>query len=343
MASVASAPPAASAAAAARLDIFGPSNPLYSSVANHLPDVLTRIVVQYASPLYPRQARYAGNAIMESRSDIVYETRHQLQSAPSSPSPSSSSCLSNAPRPRFSLYHRSFSVSGWLKRRAADRPRCEFLLSVQLLGASSAACCWLHLGYLPHPHSHGQANCFTLGFYGNDLDARPPLIDLQPNGQWEHWAATFHFPLPAEPETAQPLGRRRLYRDGRLLLQDDCLPLLIGEEHQILLGTYRRGMWVLQGGICDVRLYSRALQQQEVEALYAGEDAAVSRDGLELQYELTAADEPSADGSSLLRDSSGHERHALVKGAGLSFSSTGSAGEDLPAAHETLGDWDFFA
>jgi hypothetical protein len=271
--------------------VFGPSNPLYSLVLPHLPvPDLTRLVLQYASPLLPRQGRYQGNAILSKYTTVQY--------APSA------SC------PSFSLARRSFSWSGWLYRTEdVDR---QFLLEVCSIPSSAGGSQRLHCGY--------RYNRFTFGFFHNDLDSPAHQAGQRRKTTWEHWAGTFHFPrseqlhgavMPHEHSSDAPaseLGRRRLYRDGQLVAEDDCRPLLVTADNRILLGaaSYDHAL-NLKGGICDVRLYSRALSEEEVAALYEGEDGRVDREGLEAEWRLET-------GGALAEDSSGHGRHGTVTG-----------------------------
>lgn len=106
------------------------------------------------------------------------------------------------------------------------------------------------------------------------------------------------------------------------MCEDDCRLPDIGAAHAILLGRYddSHTFQTLPMGLCDVRVYSRALEASEVAALYAGEDdSGSSVDGLEVWYKMDATDFDAA----MVRDSSGHERHATVERTELQLSLTG--------------------
>ena len=361
-------------------DVFGPPHPLFHlvSAATQLPDVLTHIVVHYASHLYPRQARYAGNVMLQRNTTVQYQvTSTPVPSfsvaasasslSPSSPVVSSSSAssfhtvASTSPLPgpslsansgssaggRFSLFDRSWSVCGWMNRAVPNVP--QFLLSVHSTDRVAAmdVSSQVHIGYTCHPHG-SPTNCFTVGFPSNDLNISAPTIDVAAHHEWEHWCTTLHYPRPAEcgpytPPTTEHthaeykdanvpnLARRRLYRNGVLLAEDDCQLPNIDHNHTLLLGQYATSVFPsLHGGLCDVRLYSRALEADEVHALYAGEeDVDSSKEGLEVWYKLDATDFDAR----VVRDSSGHGRDAVVEGTPLQLSLTGGCNAYL--AHST--------
>ena len=312
------APPADRIVASAP-DVFGPTHPLYKPIAatTRLPDVLTRIVVQYASHLYPRQAHYAGNVVLAQSTDIKYTSSGAASSAASSSSSTTASSTPSASAvDSFSLRNRSWSMCGWMSRAVGGTP--SFLLSVLANPRPSYTNSHVHLGYTCHPHG-GPTNCFTAGFYANDLDLTPPAVDVDAHHEWEHWCVTLHCPQPGDGGSG--LARRRLYRNGALMAEDACQPPDIDGGFTLLLGRYDpHHFQCLQGGTCDVRLYSRALEAGEINALYAGEERAEgSKEALEVWYKLDATDFD----ESVVRDSSGHGRHAAVDGALLQLSLTG--------------------
>ena len=86
--------------------------------------------------------------------------------------------------------------------------------------------------------------------------------------------------------------------------------------------------------MCDVRLYSRALEQYGVTSLYQGEpDTNSSVEALEVWYKLDASDFDER----VVRDSSGHGRHATVTGAALQLSMTGGC-DPVLAPDESAGN-----
>ena len=336
-------------------DVFGPPHPLFQlvSAATQLPDVLIRIVVHYASHLFPRQAQYAGNIVLQRSSTIYYRATDPTAASSSSsststaplPGPSLPSDSGSSSSDRFSLSDRSWSMCGWMNRAVPNVP--QFLLSVHATDRAMSNNTHVHIGYTCHPHG-SATNCFTVGFYANDLDVTPPTIDVGGHHEWEHWCTTLHYPRPAEcgpytPPTTEHthaeykdanvpnLARRRLYRNGVLLAEDDCQLPNIDHNHTLLLGRYATSVFPsLHGGLCDVRLYSRALEADEVHALYAGEeDVDSSKEGLEVWYKLDATDFDAR----VVRDSSGHGRDAVLEKGSLQLSLTGGCNAHL--AHST--------
>ena len=303
-------------------DVFGPTHPLYEPVAatTGLPDVLTRIVVQYASHLYPRQAHYAGNVVLAQSTDIKHSSTSAASSAASSfsstASSSSPSTTTASAVDSLSLRSCSWTVCGWMNRAAGSTP--SFLLSILAEPRHNHNNSHVHIGYTCHPHG-GPTNSFTAGFYANDLDLTPPAVDVTGHHEWEHWCVTLQHAQPEDGGSG--LARRRLYRNGALMAEDACRPPDIDGGYTLLLGRYDPYHFqCMQGGVCDVRLYSRALEASEIAALYAGEERVEgSAEALEVWYKLDATD----FAESVVRDSSGHGRHAAVHGTPLQLSMTG--------------------
>ena len=303
--------------------IFGPSHPLHSLVAAHLPDVLTRLVLAYQSPLLPRQQHYRGHIQLPYG---AYGFRDQR-------------VASMAANP-LSLARRSFSWSGWMNRAPRNhRYRNYFLLSFEAHDKHGVPSQWLHVGYRQYyaRQKGPSANrAFTFAFNGNDLDARPAHTDLEVFGSWEHWSGSFEYPrtqttppIPPPPKddsftcdaarfppAGSVLGRRRLYRNGQLLVEDDCLPLVADVCSTLSVGNYQNygDDMTIDGGVCDVRLYSRVLSEAEMRALYEGEEREVSSDGLEAHWPLERDEHiPQTEGAARrMMDVSGNERHLEV-------------------------------
>ena len=305
--------------------VFGPSHPLYSLVSAHLPDVLTRLVLAYQSPLLPRQQHYHGHILLPYGS---YGFRDQRQQR-----------MAGNP---LSLARRSFSWSGWMNRSpsARGRMRNHFLLSFQSHDKGGPSQ-WLHIGYRQHSVRHKSAEenrAFAFAFNGNDLDARPAHTELELFGGWEHWSGSFEYPRPqttpplpiiphtnesyaSEPALHPPagtvLGRRRLYRNGALVVEDDCIPLTADVCSTLVVGNYENHGhdMSLDGGVCDVRLYSRVLSEAEMRALYEGEEHEVGGEGLEAHWPLESDKHFSQThgvGGTIF-DVSGNERHLELR------------------------------
>ena len=52
----------------------------------------------------------------------------------------------------------------------------------------------LHVGYRHYQIHSRHVDCFTFGFWCNDLDAKN-AADVTATDQWEHWAGTFEYPV----------------------------------------------------------------------------------------------------------------------------------------------------
>ena len=308
----------------APLDVFGPSNSLYPFVLPHLPDVLTRIVIHYASPLFPCQHHYSGNAIMHANCHAAFNTR-------------TAALLCSSPAARTAPLSRPFSLSGaltvcgWLHRSRTDK--AAFLLSIHSNAPHSPHHPYVFVGYVPFLQT-GQLQ-LSARYAVDDLLSAPHTA-VQPTDYhgWEYIALTFQphtADQPAEQldddddDTDEPTtGTRRLYHNGALIAQDECPPLPLHTDFHLLLGRYdtRSLAPSLHGGLCDVRVYSRAVGEDEVQRLFEGED--VSEEGLEVRWRMDVSQQGE---EKYVRDSSGHARHALVPGYPVEVSLTGSAGE----------------
>ena len=327
------------------LDVFGPSNPLHPLVLPHLPDVLARIVVHYASPLFPRHTQFAGNAVLGAGCHAAFNTRtaalHALASSRSRGERTSSSDLSLA-RP-FSLSG-ALTVCGWMSRQRANKSAC--LLSAHSNSPHAAHTPCMFVGVF---NIHGDELQLSTRF-ADEPALCAPHSAVQPSSYrgWEHVAVTF---LPSaeekeaeedeeeEEEMDEPsVGERRLYHNGALVAEDECPGLPLDEDFFLLLGRHDTRLTVpsLLGGVCDVRLYSRALDADEVQRLYEGEE--VSDEQLEVRWRL---DVSQLGEDRYVKDSSGFGRHAVMPGQPVEISKVGSplrtAGE---AARETSNDVD---
>ena len=313
----------------APLDIFGPSNLLYPLVLPHLPDVLARIVVHYASPLFPRHSQYAGNAVLGCGCHAAFNTRTatlpQLASPQSSP-------LSLA-RP-FSL-STALTVCGWICRPRPDN--ASFLLSTHSNAPQAARSSCMFLGYI-HDVQTDELR-LSVRFADEPLLTAPHSA-VHPNAYrgWEHIAVTFQpsvdeeeVELDEEDIEESMSGSRRLYHNGGLAAEDECSAVPLDTDFFILLGRYdtRVTGQSLHGGLCDVRFYSRALDADEVRALYEGEE--VNSEQLEVRWRM---DTSQLGEDRYVRDSSGHSRHAVVPGEPIEISKTGSPSRDSQAGEQ---------
>ena len=308
-------------------------NALSTLISVHLPPVLTDIVMTYYAAILPGRQQYAGHAYLDNNAYFRFSNEYRL-SAPHS--------LSLCPPLR--LDNRSFSWSGWMNRVSTADNQFLFSFSNPHLHIPPLLSN-LHVGYRHYQIHSRHVDCFTFGFWCNDLDAKN-AADVTAVDEWEHWAGTFEYPvssplpsfassalfsiLPpsmAFPSLTSPsLGHRSLYRNGRLVCADDC-PAFIGKHCELAVGNRlvssaaREG---LKGGIADLRIWSRVVSEEEVLRLYEGEERGVRKDGLEVWYRFDESEEGlGVEGAAgeeergrLLLDHSGHGRHAsLIMGA----------------------------
>ena len=336
------APPAtpASASSSALSPVF--RNALSALVCEHLPPVLVQLVMQYYSAVLPTRHHYAGHAFLENNAYFRYANDYRLSS--------SLSALTGQPllqRP-LRLDQRSFSWSGWVNRTSTVDNQFLFSFSNPHVHVPTMLSN-LHVGYRHYQLKDRHVECFTFGFWCNDLDAKQPA-DVTSTGEWEHWCGTFEYPvsnpLPSTdflpslfsilpqytlPAVTPPsLGHRRLYRNGRLLVSDEC-PAFTGTHCVLAVGNRlvsSQAKEGLKGGVGDIRVWSRALREDEVGALWRGEEERVSREALEVWYRFDESEEglvvEGEEGGEdeaqlwenekgrLLLDHSGHERHAAL-------------------------------
>ena len=306
------------------------SNALSSLISAHLPPVLTDLVMTYFTAILPGLHHYAGHAYLDNNAYFRFSNDYRL--APTSPSPPSLSLS-----PPLRLDQRSFSWSGWMNRVSSADNQFLFSFSNPHLHIPPLLSN-LHVGYRHYQIHSRHVDCFTFGFWCNDLDAKN-AADVTATDQWEHWAGTFEYPVSSPlpslassllssfpsslslPSLSSPsLGHRSLYRNGRLVCADEC-PAFIGRHCELAVGnrlvssTAREG---LKGGICDVRIWSRVLSEEEVGRLWEGDERGVSRRGLEVWYKFDESEEgmevegEGEERGRLLLDHSGHGRHASL-------------------------------
>ena len=146
----------------------------------------------------------------------------------------------------------------------------------------------LHVGYR-HYQIHGKhVDCFTFGFWCNDLDVKIPA-EVGTINEWEHWAGTFEFQQYQQHHhhhhhQCSPYYQHNLcylslvchsviddyIRNGRLLSEDDS-PAFIGRNCELAIGNrlvQSAASEGLKGGIADIRIWSRVLTPEQITALY---------------------------------------------------------------------------
>ena len=317
------------------------SNALSALINELLPPVLTQLVMQYYSAILPTRHHYTGHAFLENNAYFRYANDYRLSSARSA---TGQPLLSRPLR----LDHRSFSWSGWVNRTSTVDNQFLFSFSNPHVHVPPLLSN-LHVGYRHYQLKDRHVECFTFGFWCNDLDAKQPA-DVTSTDEWEHWCGTFEYPVSSPlPSTdflpslfsilpsyslpavsAPSLGHRRLYRNGRLLVSDEC-PAFTGTNCVFAVGNRlvsSQAKEGLKGGVGDLRLWSRALREDEVVALWEGEEEKVSKEALEVWYRFDESEEGiNVEGDDevedekremekekgrLLLDHSGHERHAAL-------------------------------
>ena len=340
-AAVTSARPAAAASSTALSPVY--RNALSALIAEHLPPVLTELVMQFYSAILPNRHHYTGHAFLENNAYFRYANDYRLSS---SRSPTGQPLLSRPLR----LDHRSFSWSGWVNRTSTIDNQFLFSFSNPHVHVPPLLSN-LHVGYRHYQLKDRHVECFTFGFWCNDLDAKQPA-DVTSTDEWELWCGTFEYPVSSPlPSTdflpsifsilpsyslpsvnAPSLGHRRLYRNGRLLVSDEC-PAFTGTNCVFAVGNRlvsSQAKEGLKGGVGDVRIWSRALREDEIVALWEGDEEKVSKDAMEVWYKFDESEEGmSVEGDDemdegeeekrwekekgrLLLDHSGHERHAAL-------------------------------
>ena len=315
-------------------------NALSALIAEHLPPVLTELVMQYYSAVLPARHHYTGHAFLENNAYFRFANDYRLSSARS---PTGRPLLSRPLR----LDHRSFSWSGWVNRTSTVDNQFLFSFSNPHVHVPPLLSN-LHVGYRHYQLKDRHVECFTFGFWCNDLDAKQPG-DVSSTDEWELWCGTFEYPVSSPlPSTsfwspslfsimpsytlpavdAPSLGHRRLYRNGRLLVSDEC-PAFTGTNCVFAVGNRlvsSQAKEGLKGGVSDVRIWSRALREDEVAALWEGDEERVGTEALEVWYRFNESEEGmSVEGDDqldekreerekgrLLLDHSGHDRHAAL-------------------------------
>ena len=94
--------------------------------------------------------------------------------------------------PGPALQNRSFSVECWVRRSGADLGQSQFVLGMGPMAIRTG----LHFGYR-------TSNVFTMGFWGDDIDAAAPCTD----NEWHHYCGTYDSASRTQ----------RMYFDGQLV------------------------------------------------------------------------------------------------------------------------------
>lgn len=137
----------------------------------------------------------------------------------------------------------SFSVSRWAKRNTTGTG--DFYV---LSHGSAATNAGLHVGF--------RNDSFHSAFWGNDLQTTGTYTDTT----WTHWAATFDVATKA----------RKVYQNGVLVGSDTSQSDDLGSGG-FEIGRRFDATRYFNGGVDDVRVYTRELSAEEVGLLASGQ------------------------------------------------------------------------
>lgn len=143
------------------------------------------------------------------------------------------------------LANASFSFAAWFKR-AATNGWPQFVIGVGSSGSTNnQAAIYITNG-----------GAINFGFYANDLQSSGGLIT---NGVWHHVVGTYDYAT----------GARRIYLDGvEIASQASGVSPFTGNTSSALAWSLADNWFPLNGALDEVRIYTRALSAEDVEALY---------------------------------------------------------------------------
>jgi hypothetical protein len=136
---------------------------------------------------------------------------------------------------------KSFSTALWAKR--AETMKMHFLIGMGISEFHHAVA----LGF-------NQTGTFAVNFCGNAVETPKAYPDVN---EWHHWAVTYNGATKA----------RRIYRDGVLVGQDKSPQDFLGQG-SVYVGQPPWKEYPFHGTLDQVRIYSRALSEPEVQELY---------------------------------------------------------------------------
>jgi microcystin-dependent protein len=151
--------------------------------------------------------------------------------------------------PGINLANSSFTIQFWAKRAEAQDSKHRFVIGQEEQGAPNKS---LHIGFRLYNPGQTTPGKFTFAFYSNDLDTD---IDYR-DANWHHWACVYDYDKRS----------RTLYRDGRLVLEQNSVNPYIGTS-QLLIGKAAPSSSDsanFKGNLADIRVHIRALSAAEV-------------------------------------------------------------------------------
>ncbi len=140
----------------------------------------------------------------------------------------------------ISLANRTFSVAAWAKRTSNNT--WDFIITQ---GSSAVLNQAFQFGFRDN-------NTFTCSFYANDLDTVATYTD----STWHYWVCSYDVSNSS----------RKIYRDG-VLVASNSAAAYVGSG-QLNIGRYQVLDTYFHGSIDEVRVYNRALSDDEVSQLY---------------------------------------------------------------------------
>ena len=146
--------------------------------------------------------------------------------------------------------NKSFSISFWSYRNSNGEH--DYIISSGIAQTNKL----LTVGYIFD--STNSSDSFAFAFYGNDLF----ITNYQENdtGRWIHFTVTYDISNL----------HRAIYRNGILIANDVASNSLnIPNNSSFIIGTRYNSVRPFGGKLDDVRIYNRALTQEEIATLYS--------------------------------------------------------------------------
>lgn len=160
----------------------------------------------------------------------------------------------------------------------------------------------------------GPYGVYLTGWYGAVSGYLNWDIDISASGRWQYLTAVWSNPSVGD-------GKLKLYVDG--IRQESTLAFAGGTNgvlpvgYGVFCGFFNDYIGPFQGELEDVRIYNRALTENEILTVYAGAGADGVTNGLSLWYPMKDRDtELKMEGNNgVLQDRSGKGNHGQLRGA----------------------------
>ncbi len=144
--------------------------------------------------------------------------------------------------PGVALQNRSFSIECWVRRSGAAISQSQFVAAIGTMNIRTG----LHFGYR-------TSNYFTMGFWGDDIDAASPCTD----NEWHHYCGTYD----------QPSRTQRMYVDGQLVATRVAGGDFIGTG-DLWVGKHQPGDSYFIGDLAELRIWGTARSPEQVRAMW---------------------------------------------------------------------------